>query len=686
MRVRRHASLFAIVLLAALRPADAQIPPDSAADSSKVQLKAVTVTGARSAAIVGGASAVAVRIDQLRSSPAPSLEQAVRESPFVHVRQNSRGEMELSVRGSDARQASVMLNGVPITLGWDHRADPSLIPITGSQNIVIIRGLGSLLNGPNTLGGTIEVNQGRSPAREAWAGAGFDHTSALVTSLGGGRELTHMGGGPLSVRGGFAYRKRDGFKLPKDAADPSSTDGLRTNSDLRHLDGFASLNWMGTMGRAFSVNASAFDAERGVPPEEHITTGQRFWRYPYHTRTVASVAGNSGTFGTPFGSGAVDVGVGYNTGRLKIETFPDRTYTTPNGEELGDERTLVGRARLTHSMGSGTFRAAVTHSDIQFRETLSGAVADYQQKLSSVGAEVEVPVFMATTLAGGLVMDRSSTPETGGRTPGQPDVDNIGWRAGVSHEINAQWRLHGSASQRSRFPSLRELYSGALNRFLPNPDLRPETLLGFEAGFTMNRAAGSNGTVVAEVTAFQHNLDDGVIRINVPNPAAPPATLFQRVNRDEIESQGIELLGGFTFGGDGMRDRAFSITADATLQSIRIRDQTTAGQPERHAENNPENRGSLELGVPLPLKFRGIANTRYTGTQYCLNAQTTNEDTLKSQTESDLAVERSFSIKRGVFSTLRMLVSMDNVGNSTVFDQCGLVQPGRTGRIMFVLR
>src|SRR5688572_11987843 len=122
----------------------AQVPADSARDTAKVKLETVTVTGSRAVAVVGGASAVVIRPDELRSSPAPLLEQALRESPFVHVRQNSRGEMELSVRGSDSRQAAVLLDGVPMSLGWDHRTDPSLIPVTGTTSIRIVRGLGSL--------------------------------------------------------------------------------------------------------------------------------------------------------------------------------------------------------------------------------------------------------------------------------------------------------------------------------------------------------------------------------------------------------------------------------------------------------------------------------------------------------------------------------------------------------------
>src|SRR5687768_3252724 len=133
-------SLYTLALVGLLAPVlGAQTPPDSTRPDSARVLRPVTVTETRAAGVVGGASAVLVKPEALRSSPAPLLEQALRESPFVHVRQNSRGEMELSVRGSDSRQAAVFMDGVPITLGWDHRTDPSLIPITGTESITIVR-------------------------------------------------------------------------------------------------------------------------------------------------------------------------------------------------------------------------------------------------------------------------------------------------------------------------------------------------------------------------------------------------------------------------------------------------------------------------------------------------------------------------------------------------------------------
>lgn len=661
----------------------AQTPPDTLRDTARV-LKPVTITESRTAAVTGGASAVLIKPEALRSSPAPMLEQALRESPFVHVRQNSRGEMELSVRGSDSRQAAVFLDGVPLTLGWDHRTDPSLIPVTGTQNITIVRGLGSVLNGPNTLGGSIEIKHDASVqpvgVTELWGGAGVDENIATVATIGGARTLANIGGGALRLRAGVAQRQRDGYALPSGAIDPTANEGLRTNSDLEEVDGFASLRWDTRQGRGVGLMLSAFNAERGVPPEEHITS-PRLWRYPYHTRAIAALSARSGAITTPFGFGTLEVGAGYNAGRLKIESYSDRSYSTINGEELGDERTLTGRALATHSLPlDATLKLGFTSADIRYVETVSpAAAANYRQKMSSGGAEIEAPMGTKTLVSGGLVYDRTTTPETGGRTPGQEPFDAIGWRAGLTHDATSEMRFHASASRRSRFPALRELYSGSLNRFRPNPDLEPETLLGFEAGLTVDRSIGPIPDATFQVTAFRHQLDDAIVRITLQNP-----TRFMRVNRDRIESTGAELLAGFVFG-DSM-DRAFSLTGDATIQRIRVFNDSAAGA-QRHAENNPELRGMIEAGVPLPFQLRAFANARYTGTQYCLNADSGNEDRMAAQTEVDAAVERNFRLSsRGLIRSLRALVSLDNVANKAVYDSCGLPQPGRTLRVMFTVR
>jgi outer membrane receptor protein involved in Fe transport len=289
-RVARSAvaPLAALAALPALAAAQASGAPGR--DTSTRRIEPVVVRGSRAPATVGGAGAVVVRPDSLPipTQPAPLLEQVLRQTPFVLVRQNSRGEVELSVRGSDSRQASLLLDGLPLTLGWDHRTDASLIPSTGVRRVTLVRGLSSLLGGPNALGGVIAVElngaagaDGAPPRPELSLGTGVDQYSGRVLTATGGAPVA-LGGGALTLRGGATYRQRDGFALSRDggagegatggAGDPGDARdaALRTNTDLRQTDGFAAGALRRAVGRLRRGTVTAYDARRGVAPELHV--------------------------------------------------------------------------------------------------------------------------------------------------------------------------------------------------------------------------------------------------------------------------------------------------------------------------------------------------------------------------------------------------------------------------------
>jgi iron complex outermembrane receptor protein len=689
--VRRHAArvigLTTLVLLSGAATGAAQARPDTTVADSARRIERVTIKGVRTPAAVGGSSAMVMRLDSLRTPPAPRLEEALREVPFVLVRQNSRGEMELSVRGSDSRQAAVLLDGVPLTLGWDHRSDPSLIPLSGIQSLVLVRGLSSLLQGPNVLGGVIDLGLGTSATgdvarRQLWAATGVDQYGGQAFSIGGTLPIESVTAGSLTLRGGGGYRERDGFRVTGEAGDTTSDDELRTNSDLRQYDGFASLRWQGASGRHLGVTATSYTAERGVPPELHIEA-PRLWRYPNQSRLFTALSAATGAMQTPFGIGSMEFAGGYNAGKLEIESFTDRTYTTLDARELGDERTMTGRLTAAHTLpGGAQLKAAFTGADVRYEETLGDdPPSDYRQRLLSTGAEVQWPVQSRMLIGGGVVYDAATTPETGGKES-LGRVDAWGWRGGATLLASDDVRMHGSVSRRSRFPALRELYSGALNRFQPNPNLRPEQLTGAELGVTLGTegaAATTFGGSSLQVVGFHHRLEDAVVRTTVPN-----TRLFVRVNRDEIRSTGAELLGAWQSSADPAR--AFSLTGDLLAQHVRVYDDSA--DAERRPEHQPETRGALELGVPLPALVRGFVGVRYTGVQYCVNPDDGNQARLSGQTEGNLALERSWPLGRGtgVFGALRTVLALDNVANATVYDQCGLPQPGRTLRLAIQLR
>jgi iron complex outermembrane receptor protein len=674
--LRVHLAILITTLFAG--SAAAQQPADSVRSDTTAavrELEPVEVTAARVPVAVGGASGLVVRPDSLRVPPAASLEQALRELPFVLVRQNARGETELSLRGSESRQVAVMLDGLPLTLGWDHRTDPSLVPLTGVRRLTLVRGLSSVLHGPNVLGGIVELElargaPGASPAREAALGVGIDEYGARVLGVTAGAPLGAGDQAVVSLRGGLGYRARDGVALAGGVTDPAARDGQRSNSDLEQLDGFAAVRWQHPLGRFLGFTATGFRAERGVPPELHVVA-PRLWRYPALSRGLAILSAGTGPVTTPAGFGTLNLAAGINLGSMEIESFESTAYRTVVGTEQGEERTLSARLNGSHTLpASGELRLALTGAEIRYDETLDGLTSRYRQRLWSSGLEAEWPVLGRALVGGGLVYDAASTPESGGK-PALGGQSHWGWRLGATAAASAAVQLHASLSRRARFASLRELYSGSLQRFEPNPNLRPERLGGAEVGVRLRRALGTASVGTAQLTLFHHRLDDAVVRTT-------PAGQFRRENRDEIRSTGVELLAGWTRG-------SVAVTGDLLLQRVRVHDELV-GAGARRPEHQPEVRGRFGVGVPLLAGVSLLTDLRYVGRQFCVHPELGGEVALPGNAEGDVALERTWVIGTGLWRSLRALLALDNVTDAVVYDQCGLPRPGQALRVSVQLR
>jgi iron complex outermembrane receptor protein len=193
-----------------------------------------------------------------------------------------------------------------------------------------------------------------------------------------------------------------------------------------------------------------------------------------------------------------------------------------------------------------------------------------------------------------------------------------------------------------------------------------------EVGATLDAPALAAGGLTLQAVGFRHRLADAVVRTTVPGTRQ-----FVRVNRDEIRSSGIELLGAWHSAGAG--GRGVTVSGDLLAQRVRVHDDSA--RAERRPEHQPELRGSLELGVPLPAMLRATAALHHVGAQYCVHPDAGAQLKLGAQTSGDVAIERRWSLGRGVFRGLRALLSLDNVADATVYDQCGLPQPGRTLRL-----
>ena len=684
-------------------PMEAQ-RPDTLRQDTVYHIEPIAVRAVRPTTTTGGVSAITVRLDSVRFRPAPLLEHVLRELPLVQVRRNSRGEAQLALRGAEERQIAILLDGIPLTLGWDHRTDLSVIPLTAAQRIELVRGMSSVLYGPNVLGGVVDIAMGSVPvARPAplTLAAGVDQTGGYsLSALSGG--AVEAGGGRVVVRGGLGRRAHDGFPTPDglDALYPAlATGDVRVNSDLEHTDGFFSARYARSGGAWVSASASAFTASRGVPPELHDDS-PRLWRYPENDRAVAVVSGGLPGLENPWGIAKLGLNLGIDASSVRIEdhampalpaspaTTDDAFFRTVVETEEAEGLTLTARFTGEQTLpGGAVVSAAATWADVRHDEVVTvdlntpspaASPAEYRQRLWSVGAEVELPFQIGLgemnggRLSAGLVYDGADTPETGGDVEGRTMTD-WGGRLGVSTASRGGGLVvHAAVSRRGRFPALREMYSTALGRFHPNPDLEPEVLTVLEAGFT-GRFDGYD----VQVVGFHQRLDDAIAR------GAPPSgstARFQRVNRNEIRSTGLEVLAGYTLG-------RLALETEFTLQDVEA---ISPGDAAVRAEYEPELAGGIGGTLPLFAGIEAGAEVEYWSEQFCSTPEPGQEDyvTLEPSTRADVQVARTFRVPdvAGLFQRLGLELAVDNVADSAVYDQCGLPQPGRTFRVQLRLQ
>ncbi|HEX6309019.1 MAG TPA: TonB-dependent receptor [Longimicrobiales bacterium] len=678
-----------LAALIAAAPLVAQEPPQRPpVQDSVIRAAALRVDAVRAAATAGAASALEVQIDSLRAGPAASLAQVMRELPLVVVRTNSRGESQFSLRGSgsDARQVAVLMDGVPLHIGWDDRVDLSVVPAGAATELTLVRGLPSVLHGPNVLGGVVElaVAHERGLVRRSAAVSGevaLDNAGVLALS-GSAAAPLRTTGGQWTLRAGAGYRDSPGATLPRGVSEPAPApesritgETLRSNTDHDQLNGFVTGRYESAGGAWLSLASSAFRAERGIAAELH-TQSPRFWRYPEVARAVTVVSGGTGDRASPFGGrGDAELSIGYDLGRTEIVSYTGSDYETIDDTEESDDRTLTVRALSDQTLpGSGELRLALTYVDTRHDELLSGtARGDYRQRIWSGGAETVwriptgvTPLPVARLSIGGAI-DGADTPESGDK-PALGTLHAWGARMGVTAgSAGGTVLFHAGVSRRARFPALRELYSGALGRFEPNPALRPETLEAAEAGFTWRPESFE-----LQAVGFYRRLEDAIEQMALPDGRR------QRVNLGAVRSAGAELLGAVRLG-------AARISGDLTIQRVRLLREGAAQR--MRPEYQPAFMAGVQTSVPLPFGITASADARHVGAQYCLNPDGPGELRLDASTRYDAALARAFSARRsGPASRLELRAAVDNIADSAIHDQCGLPQPGRTLRIQLSVR
>lgn len=153
---RRQA--LAVALLAILVcTTTAQAADDTNTDknASSFELGSVVVHGKKPDQPPAGESAITR--EQIEQFNRDTVGEAVAIAPGVALSTNSRNESMVYVRGFDPREVPVFLDGIPQYVPYDGYIDFGRFTTFDLGEIRVGKGTASLLYGPNTLGGAINL-------------------------------------------------------------------------------------------------------------------------------------------------------------------------------------------------------------------------------------------------------------------------------------------------------------------------------------------------------------------------------------------------------------------------------------------------------------------------------------------------------------------------------------------------
>ena len=543
--------------------------------------------------VVRGSEAAPVRLDRTRlDAPAVQRQDAASLAelgallPSARVTVNSRGDAHAMVRGAPERHVQTYLDGIPLNLPWDERVDLQMIPAVGVGAVEGRRGVVSLLDGPGSLAGSVRL---LPPALYG------DAATSVRAMLGdGGRGLVEARHqrrtGSWNLMSAGAWRTRDHWTVP-------GSDDKRVGSDLRQgsvlLRAARSLRRTGRL----SLVATGWTAEKGVPPELHLGDDARFWHYPVSERLLLGAVVDM-----PL-SEAWDLGAAVSADwhRQEIDARgPDgRDAPLTIGDDYAKswDRTANTRLRLTRWLGESAtvaVQGSARYTHHREIETVGDPTLSYAQWLVSGTVEGEKMFGRAWTLRAGAGLDHAATPEAGDKVANS-SAGAAALNLRLMREFAPGRAVHLAASRRSRFPSLREAYSGALGRFVANPELGPERQDLVELGGVLGGSTWS-----LEAGAFYSRLSDGIERVAVNE------SQYQRVNRGRIDVPGLEMRGRWNPG------EALELRGQHTVLDARVKDDGD----ERAAEDRPAYLSRLELAWEPPRGPSLTSEARITGPRW----------------------------------------------------------------------
>lgn len=467
------------------------------------------------------------------------LGDALEAVPGINVRRSAGfGRPAFAtVRGGNARQLAVSLNGMRISAPAGVGFDVGSLSLAGIEAVDVHRGGAGTVQGAGALTGALELHTGL-PDEPGWQGA--------ATSFGGSFE-TFGAGAQGSWRGESAAMKLDANWRQSDGdfsfVDRQDTVSERINNDHRNIG--VSANGLVELDAHRIEPVVIYErGEGGVPgpsefqqrfAEARLDTSRLIGQLNWKRRGLAA-----GEWGALDGRGLIgyqrrETDYSNPTGYLGGVEVRD-TSTLDSFEALGELGSWLAFGNLAHLTGNVRLQDyGSVHEDDAGASTVDASRATVAAALSN---ELLVLGEDVSLIAGLRVEHVSDARDIGGSSLVDAGADELGERSwtplipsgGVIWRAMPGLKLKANVARTYRTPDLDELYLDMAG-LRGDPTLEAERALAVDAGFLVG---SQDGPATLEAVFFRNDIDE-IIQF-----VAAGAYLFEAQNLGSGTSQGVE--------------------------------------------------------------------------------------------------------------------------------------------------
>ncbi len=473
--------------------------------------------------------------EEIKATNSRTVAEALTYIPGVVVSGGRKSQPNIQIRGLDQSRALILIDGVPYYETVYGKLDLNQIPVDNVAKIEVTKGDASVLYGPNTLAGVVNIITKKptdKPTAEALIEVGEYATSKV--------SLTHgMKAGIFNYWLNYAHQESGGWRMSDDFDPKLGTitrrpgtpteeiledGGFRNNSDFK-TDSFWAKVGMEPSGDAeYYLNFHYIAKEKGVPPStvgENVFTSRPafsgFVRIPRYDDWGIDLSGQQKISSELvlkaklFYHNHVDDYASYSdaTYREKIAVSRYKDYLI-GGSMTADYRPIqwdIVRLGLQYRGDSHEER---DDSYLPFAEDFSytGSVSVENEfnkiKNLAIVAGISYDWFRVTD-AERNITDKNTGDFLNQVNLNKPDtLDEINPMLGATYILSDSTRLFGSVARKVRFPTLSQLYSTKSG----NTELTAEKSVNYTLG--ISQVFGS--LVSGELAVFYYDVSDFISR------------------------------------------------------------------------------------------------------------------------------------------------------------------------------